>query len=287
MSSGIIGADPQVLRDLATKFDDAAEQLNGIRSSVEAWVDKSDIWRGMDNRQFAADWQSTGVRSVLDAAAALRRSADILRANANAQESVSAATDSMASGSGLFGVGMFSPSASPIAHQTADSPSFGREFLDSSREFLDLGVSRISTADLVSLLGGIGLKSGHGTALDLALAAPDLIDELLNPDASLATSVNSTMAVATDMTGGALFALGAKSNNPAVMLLGTGFMSVGLAMEAASEADFSPAGLQTTWDYAKENGGVVVEEFGKATVQVFQDLGKKMAGAFIGGKLGR
>lgn len=287
MTAGMIGADPQILRSLAGKFDGAADELDSVRTSVQVWIDKAEIWRGMDNRLFAADWQSTGVRSVLDAATALRRSAEILRANANAQESVSAATGSIAGGSGLFDVGMFSPSVSPITNQDADSPSFGREFLDSSRQFFGMGVSRMTTADLVSLLGGIGLKSGHGAALDLALAAPDLIDELLNPDVSLATSVNSTMAVATDMTGGALFALGAKSNNPAVMLLGTGFMSVGLAMEAASEADFSPAGLQTTWDYAKQNPGVVVEEFGQATVQVFQDLGKKMTSAFIGGKLGR
>lgn len=59
----------------------------------------------MDNNQFVSDWQSTGVRSVIDAASALRRSADILRANVDAQDSVSAATDTMPGGSGLFGGG--------------------------------------------------------------------------------------------------------------------------------------------------------------------------------------
>lgn len=287
MNAGIIGADPQALRDMAAKFDAAAQELTGTKSSVQMWVDRSDIWRGLDNQNFVSNWNSTGARFVMEVTVALRRNADILRANADAQDSVSAADGASPGGSGLFDGGGTRPKMSPAGQPDPDDPQFWREFLTTAGDLMDHeAVHRITVGELTSLLGGIGLSAGRGAALDLALAAPGLVTELLDPNVPLGTSLNSVIALATDMAGGGLFALGVKNGNPTVMLLGTAYMSVGLAMEAANDADFSPSGFETTWNYARENPGVVVEEIGKATIQVFGDLGKKIGSAFIGGKLG-
>ena len=104
MSTGMIGADPRVLREMAATFDATAEKLMGVRSSVQAWVDRADIWRGLDNRQFADTWDTTDARAVTATAAALRRHADILRANAEEQDTTSADGGRL-TGSGLFSGG--------------------------------------------------------------------------------------------------------------------------------------------------------------------------------------
>lgn len=101
MTTGMIGADPQVLRDLAVKFDDAADQLDGVKGSVQVWVDRGDIWRGLDNQRFITNWNSGGSKAVANVAAQLRRFSKILRVNADEQDRTS--TDyNNSSGSGLF-----------------------------------------------------------------------------------------------------------------------------------------------------------------------------------------
>lgn len=97
----MIGADPRALREMAATFDGAADTLTSTRTSVQAWVDRADIWRGLDNRQFADGWDTTDSRAIANAATLLRRYADTLRANAEAQDVTSEAGGSL-SGSGLF-----------------------------------------------------------------------------------------------------------------------------------------------------------------------------------------
>lgn len=286
MSAGIIGADPQALRDMASKFDAAAQDLVGTRASVQKWVDRADIWRGTDNQGFVSEWNSTGAVTVNQVASELRRTADILRSNAEAQDSDSAATGVEASGSGLFGGAGTRPGGSAEAGAPEDQPDFWRDFLNASRSLMNEEVAGITVEELTSLLGGIGLPSGPGAALDIALAAPDLVGKLLDPDVPLGETLMSAGGLALDMTGGALTTLGMQSKNPAVMLLGTAYMTMGITYEAAAESDFSKSGIQTAWEYATENPVVVVEEVGKATFQVFRDLGWKITGAFLGARSG-
>lgn len=117
MSSGIIGADPQALRDMATKFDAAAQDLLGTKASVQMWVDRSDLWRGLDNQYFVSDWSSTCSPVLIKAAEMLRNVAGVLRTNADAQDVASAV-----SGSGIAGSGLFPSSG--VTHNPAD----GREW---------------------------------------------------------------------------------------------------------------------------------------------------------------
>ncbi|MFN3600882.1 MAG: hypothetical protein ACK4UY_05775 [Dietzia sp.] len=102
MTVGMVGADPRALREMAVQFDAAAQQLMASRGSVQVWVDRRDVWRGLDNHQFKDMWDTMGSVSVVGAAKALQRYADILRANADAQDSTSAADGAGIGGSGLF-----------------------------------------------------------------------------------------------------------------------------------------------------------------------------------------
>lgn len=102
MTTGMIGADPQALREMASKFDAAAQDLGGTKASVQTWVDRSDIWRGLDNRRFVSHWNSTGVQAMTATADALRQAAEILRAQAEEQDQTSAAGAGVNTGSGLF-----------------------------------------------------------------------------------------------------------------------------------------------------------------------------------------
>lgn len=102
MNTGMVGADPRALREMAVQFDAAAQQLMASRGSVQVWVDRRNVWRGLDNHQFKDIWDSTGAVSVVGAATALQRYADILRANADAQDTASAADGVGIGGSGLF-----------------------------------------------------------------------------------------------------------------------------------------------------------------------------------------
>ena len=102
MNAGIIGADPQALRDMAAKFDTSADQLDGVKGSVQSWVDRGDIWRGLDNQRFVTNWNSVGSSAVTNVAAQLRRAADLLRLNADEQDTASSTGGSISPGSGLF-----------------------------------------------------------------------------------------------------------------------------------------------------------------------------------------
>lgn len=102
MSSGMIGADPVVLRQMAKHFDDAAHQLMGVKGAIQPWVDMTNIWLGLNYYLFKDMWEITGARTVVDAASIFYRCAEVLRANAEAQDLASAADGASFSGTGLF-----------------------------------------------------------------------------------------------------------------------------------------------------------------------------------------
>lgn len=102
MNTGLIGADPVALRQMAGQFDDAAHQLMGVKGSIQPWVDMTDMWLGLNYFLFKDMWEVTGARTVIDAASIFYRCAEVLRANAEAQDMASAAEGSFITGSGLF-----------------------------------------------------------------------------------------------------------------------------------------------------------------------------------------
>ena len=100
---------------------------------------------------------------------------------------------------------------------------------------------------------GLGKLGSFMGGLGLAVEASDLAT---NPTP---LGVSKTVAAAMKT-----------SKNPVAYLGGMALSSVNMAADAAGETDWSPEAFKTTTDFVRANGpGVVVEELGKATVEVF------------------
>lgn len=289
MSAGMLGADPQVLRDLAAKFDDAAQQLMGCRGSIQVWVDTRDIWRGLDNHQFTNMWDTTGAVSVMGAATAFQRCADVLRRNADAQDVASAADGSIVAGSGLFGGGGgFGVDGAGIGSQApAFGPGFWGEFLDVSDSLLDHEVAPGWTiGDLTGLLGSLGLKGGAGTALGIALEAPELLSVLTDPDVPLGEKIGTAGKFAVDYASGGLMTLGVHTKNPALLLGGAAIMTWGTVFDEARHMDLSADGLNTFGEAILNDPWGSAGAAATAVGGTVWDWGKQISGAVVGGVLG-
>lgn len=106
MNAGMIGADPEILRRMAKQFDDAAHELMGVKGAIGPWVAMTNIWLGLNYHLFKDMWETTGAKTIVDAASIFHHCADLLRSNADEQDGASAADGGGGqSGSGLFGGG--------------------------------------------------------------------------------------------------------------------------------------------------------------------------------------
>lgn len=288
MNTGMIGADPRALREMAASFDGAAEKLMGVTSSVQVWVDRADIWRGLDNRQFADGWDATDSRAITNAATILRRYADILRANAEAQDTASASDGSALAGSGLFAAS--AAGARQVASTSTGSESdfsFWRQFAGTADSLVNHPVvPGWSVGDLTEFLAARGLSTGPGAALGIALAAPEFVEEMLDPDTSTADSLGSAGVLAMEMVSEGLMSAGVHSKNPALALAGVGSMVWGTVVSEARYVDLSSDALATTAEFVKENPWSIGEEMGKAIMTLSGDWGKKASRAIIGGVFG-
>ncbi|BDZ39627.1 hypothetical protein [Microbacterium suwonense] len=88
--SGMYGADVAQLRQLASRFDRHAQQLDADRMTVGNAI-RISAWIGPFATTFRLQWDSEHSRRVHDAALRLRDAAQRLRANADEQERASAA----------------------------------------------------------------------------------------------------------------------------------------------------------------------------------------------------
>ena len=176
MSTGMIGADPRVLREMAASFDGAADTLMGVKGSVQSWVDRGDIWRGLDNRQFADGWDTTDSRAVANAATILRRYADILRANAEAQDSTSSEDGGRA---GVTGSGLFHGGAGEVANGQVAMRDVTAEITRRLNEIDDV---LKWTGDLFDAAGGIKFFAKLNPALAGFQGGWNVVDDLAHND---------------------------------------------------------------------------------------------------------
>ena len=88
--SSMYGADVEQLRTLAKQFDDIAQRLDAGRMSVGNAIQIS-AWIGPFAATFRLQWESDHSKQLSKVATALQENALILRANATAQETTSAA----------------------------------------------------------------------------------------------------------------------------------------------------------------------------------------------------
>ena len=90
-SGGFLGLDPELVGQMATRFDNEAQNINNLISQMNSVV-SSNIpanWKGPDAQQFQGEWDSS-LRPKLQAVeAALREAARAARNNVSAQQSTS------------------------------------------------------------------------------------------------------------------------------------------------------------------------------------------------------
>lgn len=90
--SRMYGADVAELRALAAEFDTKASTLRTLESQL-SWRVHCAPWRGGDVDRFQHDWDTRHRKAVIAVSAAMTAAAQELRANADQQESASAAGD--------------------------------------------------------------------------------------------------------------------------------------------------------------------------------------------------
>lgn len=87
----VIGADPDQLRATANQFVQAADRLQESLKGLNAFISNSAMWRGPDSERFRSEWNGQSVFALNGAINALRTGADILRRNADEQDTASQA----------------------------------------------------------------------------------------------------------------------------------------------------------------------------------------------------
>ncbi|WP_282856828.1 WXG100 family type VII secretion target [Pseudoclavibacter helvolus] len=168
--AGLIGADAEQLLLLAKQFESAAGRLDNERRVVASLVGnlvRPGGWAGQDARRFQTDWQSISAPQMARTGDELRRAAERLRANAQAQERASAAD------------GYHSAGAPPFA-SSADHgalPSSGAN--DKLLGLFDLLVNGTGKAgfllELANRLGGAKFLLGKLPVLSSLTAVYELI----------------------------------------------------------------------------------------------------------------
>lgn len=84
----ILGMDPQEVRGLASQLDQAATQIEQIRTQLTSKLSATQ-WVGNDAQQFRNDWNSTHIPALNRVVEALRAAGQTANRNADAQEQTS------------------------------------------------------------------------------------------------------------------------------------------------------------------------------------------------------
>ncbi len=102
MTTSMYGADVAQLRQLAQKFDRAADQLETATAQLGSQVGRAPAWIGPDAVRFRSEWSGTSVPKVRAVVTEIRNAATALMRNAEQQELTSAADGGTASITQLF-----------------------------------------------------------------------------------------------------------------------------------------------------------------------------------------
>lgn len=101
--SGFIGANTEDLRGLARHMDGSADQLDRLREDLAGRF-HSVRWEGDDAHRAKGEFRTRHARKILQVAALLRETADLVRKNAQEQTDTSSG-----GGGGLLGLNIARP----------------------------------------------------------------------------------------------------------------------------------------------------------------------------------
>ncbi|KAA9106459.1 WXG100 family type VII secretion target [Microbacterium rhizomatis] len=117
----VYGADVAELRATAAELDRSADRLGSTRTELTAQLARTP-WTGQDAASFRSAWNSSHAPRLNAAADRLREAAAVLRRNADAQETTSAAAGGSTSSPGAPGA------SAPAGSPASDSPDDVRDW---------------------------------------------------------------------------------------------------------------------------------------------------------------
>lgn len=155
MGEGIIGADPAQMRELAKAMSHSGQQLENAARELQA-VLGGVRWRGADSERFKQRWSSNLRPTLRTAGAGLEDAAKLLAAQADEQETASAADGGSAPGT---------PSAPAAPGATGESKQWSDVFTDPNYQHAPGGIEFV----MEKFFGGDGATtSGIVNALKFA-----------------------------------------------------------------------------------------------------------------------
>lgn len=139
---GFLGADIADLRDFAKTMDKASHALLQQAQSLSSAVNQPRGWQGRDADRFRQTWNTSHRPALAATSRSLQQAADMLRKNAQEQESASSAASLGGTGNGGDG---------------------GPSFIDKTLEFLGLGGK--ATGIALGIKGIVGNFTDHAKFL--------------------------------------------------------------------------------------------------------------------------
>ena len=90
-SGGFLGLDPELVGEMATRFEAEAQNINNLITQMNGVVSNNipANWKGNDAQQFEGEWQSTLLPALRGVENALRNASTTARRNIQSQQSTS------------------------------------------------------------------------------------------------------------------------------------------------------------------------------------------------------
>lgn len=240
------GLDVDEVRQLATGLNLQAGRIGDVLARVDRLVqDMGSSWCGTDAERFRDWWVHEHAPALRHAREAVERLSESASKNAEEQE-------------GASSVGRGMPASGSTGSVSIPS------ILSAITSVMNVEVNGVRPWDLVTSLGAAGEIKGFkgfgivGVAGDVAQIV-DYADKVAKGEFDLLDGFDVVADV--------------MQNIPVEGQLGGAAIHIwaDVAREAMN-ADWSGPGMSQTWEYMRDNPGVVVEEVGKATTQVGSKL---------------
>lgn len=90
-SGGFLGLDPELVGQMATRFDSEAQNIQNLISQMNSVVSSNipSNWKGADAQRFESDWQTTLSPALRNVENALQNAAQRARQDIQEQQSTS------------------------------------------------------------------------------------------------------------------------------------------------------------------------------------------------------
>lgn len=90
-SGGFLGLDPELVGQMAMRFENEAQNINNLISQMTSVVSSNipSNWKGNDAQQFEGDWQGVLAPHLRQVEESLRNAAQRARQNVQEQQNIS------------------------------------------------------------------------------------------------------------------------------------------------------------------------------------------------------